>query len=119
MLEKLLEDIRQQPEKVEFEQVLNTIEQSYHYQPTRFTNGRGKQPVINEAGQNEGSCKIFAFADLNQLSAEQTLHCFGDFYRNDVLKNPDATNHPNIRAFMQDGWAGVHFDKVALRQRKV
>ncbi len=45
------------------------------------------------AGQNNGSCKIFAFGLAQDLSPEQTLACFGQFYRNDVLGFPENTDH--------------------------
>ena len=46
------------------------------------------------------SIKIFAFAKLNQLSKQNTLDCFGAFYREEVLKNPEGQDHMNIRTFM-------------------
>ena len=38
------------------------------------------------------------------LPNNATLWLFGDFYRKDVLENPDGTDHANIRAFMEGGW---------------
>jgi hypothetical protein len=70
--------------------------------------------VVNESGTNEGSCKIFAFAQLNDLSVEQTLACFGKYYREDVLENPEGNDHGNIRNFMISGWEGVKFSCEAL-----
>jgi len=70
--------------------------------------------LVNQAGTNEGSCKIFAFAQLNQLNQQQTLNLFGDYYRLDVLNNPDGTGHQNIRNFMQFGWDGIRFNGEAL-----
>jgi len=110
----LLNTIKTQPEHVEFDQVINTINQHYTYSPTRFTNGVDGDIVINEVGTNEGSCKIFAFAQLNQLNKEETLACFGHYYRDDVLANPQGSDHGNIRRFMQYGWDGIHFDSQAL-----
>ena len=86
------------------------INESYQYTPTTFTNGLGEQAVTNEAGTNEGSCKIFAFAQLQQLDQQQTLSLFGDYYQ-DVLNDPNGTSHQNIRNFMQYGWAGIQFDE--------
>lgn len=97
---------------IDFEDTISLINSLYDYQPTRFSNGLS-QPVINDAGKNEGSCRIFAFAQLNRLSEAETLACFGRFYR-DVLNQPAGTDHGNIRAFMRDGWAGVQFDGPAL-----
>ncbi len=104
----------QNNEAISFEQTMNIIEQNYHYQATEFSNGLGDDKLINAAGTNEGSCKIFAFADLNQLTQPQTLNLFGDYYRKDVLEEPDGTGHQNIRNFMQYGWEGIHFDSAAL-----
>src|SRR3546814_18418029 len=53
------------------------------------------------------------------LSEAETLACFGCFYREDVLKNPDGTDHQNIRNFMRCGWGGVAFGERPLRSRSV
>ncbi len=98
-----------QDDSLDFEHSLAVIQSHYQYRPTGFTNGS----VRNEAGQNEGSCKIFAFALLNGLDREQTLACFGRFYR-DVLNSPQGTDHGNIRAFMISSWDGIAFDGEAL-----
>jgi len=98
---------------LDFEDTMAVIEAHYQYTPANFSNGS----VTNEAGTNEGSCKIFAFAQLNQLTPEQTLACFGRFYRNDVLQNPTGTDHGNIRNFMQSGWHGISFDHPALQEK--
>ncbi len=91
---------------VSFSQTLAVIEENYHYHPTAFRNGT----LDNAAGQNEGSCKIFAFAQLHALTQQQTLNCFGDYYRVDVLAHPDASDHQNIRQFMQNSWPGIAFE---------
>ena len=89
------------------------IENNYHFTPTVFTNGE----THNEANQNNGSCKIFAFGLLNNLSEQQTLACFGAYYRDDVLGNPDGDDHQNIRQFMVSGWTKVQFDGEALEKK--
>jgi len=114
---ELLEKIYTAPDSIDFNDVINTIERSYHYKPTRFSNGAGNSTTINEAGTNEGSCKIFSFAMLNDLDEVQTLVCFGKYYRDDVLKHPDNDDHTNIRNFIQHGWNGVRFDGVALTRK--
>ncbi len=96
-------------EPVEFDEVMNVIAENYQYSPSRFVNGVDDDCVINEAGTNEGSHKIFTFAKLNDLTEEQTLACFGKYYREDVLLNPDGKDHANIRTFMRYGWKGVKF----------
>ena len=115
MLQEFLTQLSHQ--KIDFEDTITIINQLYDYHPTRFSNGL-TQTVINQAGQNEGSCRIFAFAQLNQLSPASTLACFGRFYQ-EVLNDPQGTSHGNIRAFMRDGWAGVQFEGVALTPKKL
>ena len=110
----LLDKIKIQPEIVGFDEVMAFIADHYTYTPTRFVNGAGDDKVVNEAGTNEGSCKIFAFARLNGLSDQETLTCFGSYYRDDVLAHPNGQDHANIRTFMRHGWAGIHFDGDAL-----
>lgn len=111
---QLLDKIRHTPEQIAFAEVISAIDANYHYTPTRFTNGPTGDQVINEVGSNEGSCKIFAFAMLNQLNREQTLACFGNYYREDVLQHPHATDHANIRTFIRHGWEHLQFDAPAL-----
>lgn len=93
-----------------FNDVISVIEENYRFTPTQFKNGN----ALNEANANNGSCKIFAFAKLNQLSEQATLNAFGDFYTKDVLQHPDNDDHQNIRNFMEHGWAGIEFDGEAL-----
>ena len=94
---------------VTFTQVIEFIETYYQHQPTAFKNG----DAYNEATQNQGSAKVFAFAKLNNLSTEDTLYLFAEHYRS-VFATPDATDHQNIRQFMANGWAGVAFEGEAL-----
>lgn len=117
-IEELLTRIKTQPETVEFEEVIDCIDDYYDYTPTHFTNGQGHDMVINQPGSNEGSCKIFAFATLESLNKEETLACFGKYYREDVLQHPQANDHANIRTFMRHGWSGVHFKHSALVRHK-
>jgi hypothetical protein len=98
------------PSAVEFADVIAVIEEYYAFEPTAFQNGN----LQNQAGENSGSCKIFSFAKLHGLSEEQTLACFGHYYRDDVLGNPAGSDHGNIRNFMQTGWQGIEFSGQAL-----
>jgi len=116
-IDELIQKINTQADRIDFAEVIQTIESCYHYIPTRFSNGKDSNKVINEAGTNEGSCKIFAFAKLNQLDEQQTLTCFGKYYREDVLGHPDNNDHANIRNFMLHGWPGIEFEGEALQQR--
>ena len=110
---ELIKQCREAPQSVEFEQVIAVIDQHYDYNPSQFSNGE----INNPAGSNEGSCKIFAFAQLNNLSEMETLSLFGHYYRDDVMGHPDGDDHSNIRNFLLDGWLGIHFDKVVLQER--
>jgi len=114
---ELISRIKQTPQTVEFNDVISTIEEHFNYQPTRFSNGLDEHKVINEAGSNEGSCKIFAFAQFSGLDQDETLSCFGTYYRNDVLEHPDGEDHMNIRQFMRHGWPGIQFDGQALSEK--
>ena len=109
-LETFLAKLNNKPNQVAFAETMATIEENYTFTPTAFTNGETK----NEAGTNNGSCKIFAFGLLNNLNEAQTLACFGDYYRKDVLENPTGDDHQNIRNFMTSGWAGIKFEGEAL-----
>jgi hypothetical protein len=109
-LQVFLQKLESQPEAIEFSDTIATIEASYQFTETAFENGAQR----NEAGQNSGSCKIFAFAKLNGLSEAQALACFGQYYRDDVLGHPEGSDHQNIRQFMAHGWAGINFSGTAL-----
>ena len=102
---------------ISFNETITVITENYAYIPTEFNNGLDESQLINAAGTNEGSCKIFAFAQINQLTPQQTLNLFGDFYRIDVLEDPDGTGHQNIRKFMQYGWEGIRFSEQALKAK--
>ncbi|MBU2278112.1 MAG: HopJ type III effector protein [Gammaproteobacteria bacterium] len=110
MLESFFRQLSTEPETISFQQTIALIDTLYDFTPTAFTNGE----TSNSAGENNGSCKIFAFALLHQLSEPQTLALFGDFYRLDVLPDIKGNNHPNIRNFMRTGWSGVSFSGEAL-----
>jgi len=110
----LLQALNTAPETVEFTDVISVITECYEYTPTEFKNGVGESAVINPAGTNEGSCKIFYFAKINNLGSASTLALFGQFYRDDVLNDPDGNNHQNIRQFIRHGMAGIQFESEAL-----
>jgi hypothetical protein len=106
-LTTLLADLK--TDLTNFNQVIAFIETYYQHQPTAFKNGN----VYNEATQNQGSAKVFAFAQLNELSEADTLHLFAEHYQA-VLATPDGTDHQNIRQFMVNGWEGILFDGDVL-----
>ena len=113
-LNTFLQRLNDAPDTITFNDTMSLIEALYDFTPTAFSNGK----MRNEAGQNNGSCKLFSFAQLQGLSQAQTLACFGDYYRKDVLGNPDGEDHQNIRNFMQSGWEGIKFDGSALALKK-
>lgn len=92
-----------------FSEVIALIEADYTHQATAFKNG----DAYNEATQNQGSAKVFAFTKLNNLSEADTLYLFAEHYQA-VLATPTETNHQNIRQFMIHGWAGIAFEGEAL-----
>ncbi len=105
-----LAKLEQSPDSVSFQDTMAVVEANYNFTPTAFRNGE----LLNDAGQNSGSCKLFSFASLQQLSKEKTLSCFGDYYRKDVLEHPEAQDHQNIRNFIRFGWDGIAFNGTAL-----
>jgi len=92
-----------------FSEVIALIETYYKHQPTAFHNGE----AYNEATQNQGSAKVFACAQINDLNAGDTLYLFAEHYQS-VLANPNATDHQNIRQFMAHGWPGIVFQGEPL-----
>lgn len=109
----LFEQLEKSAEEIQFNDVISFIDEHYDFTPTKFTNGN----TVNEAGQNNCSCKVFSFAKLNDLPKEDTLSLFGAFYREDVLKNPEGTDHQNIRNFIEYGWDGISFEGKALERK--
>ncbi len=106
-----IETFRQQLNSPEhkFATTLAFINQNYSFQPTAFNNGE----VENEEGQNEGSCKVLAFAILEGLSDQEALVAFAEHYRS-VLMNPMGTDHQNIRSLQKNGLSMVSFVKFPL-----
>jgi hypothetical protein len=94
---------------IKFNEVITFIETYYQHTPTAFKNG----DTYNEASQNQGSAKVFDFAQLNDLSAADTLYLFAEHYEA-VIATPDALDHQNIRQFILNGWGGIQFEGEAL-----
>ena len=95
---------------VAFSEVMQIIDRAYVYTPTTFVNGVDTdEQVVNNAGENNGSAKVFGFGRMHGLNQEQTLRLFCEHYES-VKANPDGTDHGNIRAFMKHGWNGVSFE---------
>lgn len=87
---------------VVFSDVMSAIDAAFAFTPCAFDNG-GQS---NSADENQGSCKVFAFAQHAHLDKEKTLRLFAEHYQS-VLDDPQGSAHGNIRAFMQSGWDGV------------
>ena len=105
--------LKNNPTEIDFSETMAVIESEYEFTPTAFKNGS----LENDEGQNAGSCKLFAFAKTQSLTKEETLACFGQYYFDDVLKNPDGTGHQNIRNFMKTGFEGLSFKNDPLKER--
>jgi len=108
-----LDKVKTRPETLKFNELMELIDNHYDFTPTEFSNG----DLLNKADQNLGSCKLFSFAKLHGLNKEQTLACFGAYYREDVLQNPTADSHQNIRNFIEYGWDGIIFSANALTEK--
>jgi hypothetical protein len=96
----------------QFETTLAFIEQHYNFTPSAFNNGG----VENSSEQNQGSCKVFAVAELLKLSQQQALACFGQHYR-DVIATPEVDNHHNLRRVLKEGLADIRFDNFPLEPK--
>ena len=101
------------PTAITFKETMQVIENYYTFNPTAFTNG----DIINNAGENNGSCKLFAFAMHQELTKEETLLCFGEYYQT-VLEDKNGTSHQNIRNFMKTSFKGLSFENEALTLKK-
>lgn len=106
LLQKLKEN------QIKFAEVISFIEKLYQHYPTAFKNGA----IFNEVTQNQGSAKVFYFAQLNNLSKEDTLLLFIEHY-NAVLDTSEGTDHQNIRQFLLNGWEGISFKIEALKTK--
>lgn len=113
-LDSFLDTVRNAPNSVEFTDTMAIVEALYEFTPTAFDNG----DLHNAAEQNQGSCKLLALAKVLELSQEQTLACFGKYYRDDVLQHPDGDDHQNIRNFIRSGWDGVRFTGEPLSPKQ-
>ncbi|MBP0905290.1 HopJ type III effector protein [Mariniflexile gromovii] len=110
-LEVFKQKLKNTPNSIEFSETMAVIESNYEFTPTTFKNGE----LQNNAGENSGSCKLFAFAKLQGFTKDETLACFGKFYFDDVLKDPNGIGHQNIRNFMKTGFEGLVFEGEALK----
>ena len=107
--------LKETPQAIEFSETLAVIDENYEFTPAAFKNGT----LQNKAGENSGSCKILAFAKLQDLSKDDALACFGQFYFKDVLSRKSQNNNKdqNIRNFMKTGFGGLSFEAVPLKKK--
>ncbi|NMH89095.1 HopJ type III effector protein [Flavivirga algicola] len=112
-IELFKDKLKNAPESIAFSETMDIIETNYHFSPTAFTNGT----LQNKSGENSGSCKLFAFAKAQGLTKEETLACFGKFYFDDVLNDPNGTGHQNIRNFIKTGFKGLSFNEEPLNKK--
>ena len=111
-IQQFIDKLKTSPTEVAFSETMKIIDDNYNFTPTAFTNGE----IKNDVGQNNGSCKLFAFAKLLSLTKEETLFCFGEHYQN-VLGDANGTSHQNIRNFMKTGFEGLIFDSEVLKRK--
>lgn len=97
------------------EDVLEMINAHYETQLLEYSVGN----IVNKQGENEATGLILSYAALSNMNKETTLKLWGQYYR-DVLKNPNGTDHANIREFMKNGWNSVPFENgIALTKKNI
>lgn len=109
IIQEFITKLKVNPTAITFAEIMQVIDDNYNFTPTTFTNGN----IKNNAGENSGSCKLFAFAKHQKLRKEETLFCFGEHYKN-VLEDEHGTSHQNIRNFIKTGFEGLSFENKAL-----
>ncbi len=109
-LDQFKDKLKNTPTTIDFKETIAVIESLYNFTPSAFTNG----DLQNAEDQNQGSCKVFSFAIKQQLTKEETLACFGQYYFKEVLETPEGTGHQNIRNFMRTGFNGLSFGHDTL-----
>lgn len=105
--------LKETPKQIDFSETMAVVEANYEFTPTAFKNGS----LENAEGQNSGSCKLFGFATAENLTKEETLACFGQYYFVEVLEDPNGEGHQNIRNFMTTGFDGLVFNNTPLSKK--
>ncbi|WP_275315947.1 HopJ type III effector protein [Tenacibaculum bernardetii] len=105
--------LRNTPKDINFSETISVIKENYVFTPSAFKNG----DLQNSSAENLGSCKVFSFALKQQLTKEETLASFAQYYFIDVLENPNGSDHQNIRNFMNTGFEGLIFDNETLVEK--
>lgn len=96
-----------------FSDTLAFIDAHFEFTPTAFTN----HVLMNQANENQGSCRVIALAKYAGFSDEEALLAFGEHYRH-VRSNPSGNNHANIRTLMEYGLASVSFEHFPLTAKQ-
>ena len=109
-LPEFITKLKTSPNEILFAETMQVIDTHFTFLPTAFSNGK----IHNKAGENSGSCKLFAFAMHQKLTKEETLFCFGEHYKN-VLEDVNGISHQNIRNFMNTRFDGLSFESSALQ----
>lgn len=112
-IDELLNQLNENADALMFQHIMAVIDEHYDFSPSAFTNG----DITNAAGENNGSCKVFAFGLMHSLTEQQTLALFAEHYRS-VLALPRGSEHQNIRNFMTHGWSGIKFEAEPLVARR-
>jgi len=99
--------------KPRFSDTLAFIEAYFEFAPTTFTN----HTLVNQANENQGSCRTIALAKYAGFSDEEALLAFGEHYRH-VRSDPDGNDHANIRTLMEYGLDSVSFERFPLTVRQ-
>ena len=63
-IDSFLQKLKQTANSITFPETIAVIEENYHFKQTAFKNGN----LQNGAGENSGSCKLFAFAQIQNLN---------------------------------------------------
>ena len=109
-LQQFILKLKTKPNEILFAETMQVIDDHFNFFPTAFSNGK----ILNKAGENSGSCKLFAFAMHKKLTKEETLFCFGEHYKN-VIEDANGISHQNIRNFMNTSFDGLSFESSALQ----
>jgi hypothetical protein len=81
--------------RIHFAETIAVIEQHYDFEPTAL------RMVLNTMLLVKTQDLVKYLFCRNARLQKQTLACFGAYYFEDVIGNPNGTDHQNIRNFMK------------------
>ena len=85
------------------------------FSPTAFRVGVGSEAEsVNKVGENEGACRVLAFAKLHGLSKREALALFAQ-HAAGVAADPGGSSHRNIRGLMAGGMTSLRFEPFAAQ----